>query len=208
MLLCLAVFAGTGYCARSYSTSATGSVMCRMADGTTEPLKRVKVELLDMDVVGHGTFGQTRSGTNGAFSVSGSARDLVGTPDPFIRVVYDYQGTYGHMEVDGLLGVTRKYKTSTRSYAQIINFGNLVISDDHCRAYVRFRDALQDYYIRTGSPVPYSTLNVRTHVILHGGTPYALRSVIQLPRGYDVTPQTAQHELGHTIRHTLVSSSI
>ena len=109
------------------------------------------------------------------------------------------------MEIDGFAGVTRKTSTRWRRYKKSINFGTIQRSDDHCRAYVRFYQALKDYYKRTNSQVPYVTLNVRTHVIIHGGAPYAYRSKINIPKGYDISEMTAKHELAHTVRHTLVS---
>ena len=57
-----------------------------------------------------------------------------------------YQGSYGRMEIDGFAGVTRKYSTPKKKYSPILNFGNIQISDDHCRAYVQFYQALGDYY--------------------------------------------------------------
>lgn len=206
LLLLLAVLVATSYAAKKYSVSASGKVTCRMADGSIEPLKLVVVKLLDHDTLAHDKFGETRTKVDGSFSVSGSARDLIGKPDPFIQVVYDYQGAYGRMEIDGFAGVTRKYSTPKKKYAPSVNFGNIQISDDHCRAYVQFYKALKDYYIRTGSKVPYQTLHVRTHVLIHGGTPYAIRSRVNLPRGYTITFSTAKHELGHTVRHTLDGS--
>lgn len=35
-----------------------------------------------------------------SFSVSGKAGDLIGNPDPYIQVEYEYSGTYGKMEVE------------------------------------------------------------------------------------------------------------
>ena len=111
--------------------------------------------------------------------------------------------SFGHMEVDGFAGVIRKYSTPKRKYSPNLNFGNIQISDDHCRAYVQFYQALRDYYMRTGSKVPYSTLNIHTHAI---GSPHAIRSRVNLPKGYQLSLMAAKHELAHTVRHTLVST--
>ena len=204
LLLILAVLVAscTG---KRYQATASGKVTCKMADGSIEPLKRVVVKLMDHDFLIHSKFGETRSGNDGSFTISGSAKDLIGKPDPFIQIVYDYQGIYGHMEVDGFAGITRKYRTPKKKYAPSLSFGNIQVSDDHCRAYVQFYYALRDFYRRTGSKVPYKTLHVHTHVLIHGGTPYAIRSKVNLPKGYPITRSTARHELGHTVRHTLVS---
>ena len=207
VLIILAVLVTASYAGRRYPATASGKVTCKMADGSVEPLRGVVVKLMDHDVLIHDKFGETRSRNDGSFKVSGSARDLIGKPDPFIQIVYDYQGIYGHMEVDGLAGITRKYKTAKKTYAPSLTFGNIQISDDHCRAYVQFYYALRDFYRRTGFKVPYKTLHVHTRVLIHGGTPYAIRSKVNIPSGYSITRSTAMHELGHTVRHTLVRPS-
>lgn len=206
ILFYIAVLVTVVYGGRRHHTSATGRILCRF-DSQLHPLKEIKVILRDDDNVFHDTFGETRTGIDGRFSVLGSARDLIGRPDPFLQIVYEYSGTYGKMEVDGLFGVTRKERTSKRRYSSYINFGDWIISNDHCRAYVQFYQAIKDYYTRTGSPLPYSTLNIRTRAIIHGGTAYAERSKVNIPQrtGNTLSLQTALHELGHTIRHTLVS---
>ena len=190
--------------AKKHTVSATGRVMCRI-DGTSFPVQFVKVKLLDDDGIFHDTFGTTRTSSLGYFSVSGSAGDLFGKPDPFIRVEYEYSGIYGRMEVDGLVGVNRKERTSKRKFSKTINFGQIVFSSDHCRAYVRFLEAMRNFRQRTSTPLPYSRLHVRTKVIIHGGTPYSLLSTVQIPSGYKLSTATAIHELAHTVRHSLVS---
>ena len=206
LLLTVAALSLSTVSARRYYTRAWGKVLCRMENGRTESMKGIQVKLKDRDVVFHDTFGTTRTNGAGYFSVGGSARDAWGKPDPFIQVVYDYHGRYGQLEVEGFAGITRKYSTSKRRYASRINFGNIVISDEHCRAYVHFYNGLRDYYLRTRSRVPYGTLHVYTRFIVHGGTPYAIRSRVNIPPGYRLSLRTAQHEIAHTVRHTLVSN--
>ena len=206
VLLFLAVLVATSHAGKKYRVTARGRVTCKMEDDSIEPLIGIRVKLLDHDVVFHDTFGTTRTSYSGRFYVTGRARDLWGKPDPFIQIVYDYRGKYGHMEIDGFAGVTRKKSTRWRRYKRYINFGTIQRSDDHCRAYVRFYQALKNYYERTKSRVPYKTLHVRTHVIIHGGTPYAFRSKVNIPKRYRLSKRTAMHELAHTVRHTLVSS--
>ena len=202
VLLFLAVLMATPHTGQAYPVTATGKVTCKMEDGSIKPLIRIRVNLLDHagDI-----FGATRTSYSGRFNVTGMAKDSSGKPGPLIQIVYEYSGRYGRMEIDSSVGVTRKTKTHWRRYMTYINFGTIQRSDDHCRAYVRFYDALKDYYRRTNNKVPYKTLNVRTHVILHGGTPYAFCSKIHIPKGYHISEKTAKHELAHTVRHTLVS---
>ncbi len=78
-------------------------------------------------------FGKTHSKKDGSFALSGSAREIGGKPNPFIQIVYDYEETY--MKVVGLAGITRKYDTDIiLEYTKNLNFGNIMIADDHCRA--------------------------------------------------------------------------
>ena len=210
VFLLLAMLATTSRAANwSNSATATGKVTCQMADGSIEPLKNVVVKLLDKDLVHHDLFGETRTREDGRFRVEGTGGDRY-KPEPFIQVVYDYQGEYGHMEVVGSARVTRKFNTPVKKvpsnpYPLGISFGEIQISDDHCRAYVLFLQAMKDYYKRTGSKVPYSTLHIRTHGPIHGGTPWAIRSRVILPKGFEMNFERAKHELGHTVRQTLVS---
>ena len=205
-LFYFSALSSSAYGGKWHSTSATGRILCRF-DNIDHPLKEITVRLRDHDGVFHDTFGTTRTCTDGTFSVSGRARDLFGKPDPFLELKYEYSGTYGRMKVDGLFEITRKESTSKRRYSRNINFGDWIISNDHCRAYVHFYEAIKDYYVRTGSSLPYSCLNVRTHAIIHGGTAYSELSKVNIPRstGERLSLTTAKHELGHTIRHTLVS---
>ena len=113
---------------------------------------------------------------------------------------------YGQMEVQQeLFGINRKDRTSTRGYSSHINFGDIIFSGDHCRAYVMTYDAMKDYRFRTSKALPYSELKVVTRAPVHGGTPYATTNKIRIPSSYNFDFETAKHELAHTVRHTLVS---
>ena len=213
--LLLAMLVATAHAATTWTdlTTGSGKVTCQMADGSIEPLKNVVVKLLDKDLILHDLFGETRTGEDGKFRVSGTGGDRY-KPEPFIQIVYDYQGKYGHMAVVGSAKVTRKFNTpvvklpwTSKPHPLGISFGDIQISDDHCRAYVLFLQAMKDYYERTGSKVPYNTLHVRTHGPIHGGTPWAIRSRVILPKGFEMNFERAKHELGHTVRQTLVSTS-
>ncbi len=205
-LVLLALLCITAHASKKYIANASGTVSCRMTDGSIQPLRRVVVQLLFHDRIQYDKLDETRSSMDGSFYIAGSVKDIFGKPDPFIQIVYEYQGKYGQMEVNKLIGITRKYTTKRMKYKQNLNFGGIVIADDHCRAYVQFYAALKDYYTRTGTKVPYKTLVVRTQALIHGGTPYAIRSRVNIPKGYSVSVATAIHELGHTVRHTLVSN--
>ena len=192
---------------RRRHVTATGRVLCSIS-GTSNPVpvQFTLVKLKDKDVVFHDTFGTTRTNNLGYFTVSGRAGDTFGNPDPFIEVEYEYSGVYGQMEVQQeLFGINRKDHTSTRGYSSHINFGDIIFSGDHCRAYVMTYDAMKDYRSRTGKALPYSELKVVTRAPVHGGTPYATTSKIRIPSSYNFDFETAKHELAHTVRHTLVS---
>lgn len=185
-------------------TTAVGRVMCQI-DSMFFPIKMVIVTLKDEDAFIDDTFGSTRSDSNGRFSVSGSASDTFGgSPDPYIEIKYQYTGVYGRMEVNGLLKTVRTYRTPKQSYQRFINFQDIVISDDHCRAYVLFYEAMADYYNRTGGPLPVETMYVRTHAILQTGKPYAEIKTVNIPEGYPINLTTAKLILAHLVRHSLV----
>ena len=190
--------------ARKKYARATGRIFCHI-NGRAHPVQYAKVSLLDKDPIGHGTFGSTRTNSLGYFSVSGKAGDLIGNPDPYIQVKYEYSGSYGKMEVESGLGRNRHDKTSTKPFSSSLNFGNIYFSNDHCKAYVNTYLAMQNFRYRTGQSLPYKTLKVVTHAVLHGGTPYATTNKIRIPKGYNYDENTARHELAHTVRHTLVS---
>ena len=193
---------------RRRHVTATGTVRCSIG-GISYPVEFTKVRLRDRDVLFHDTFGSTRTNSQGYFTVSGTAGDVFGNPDPFIEVEYEYSGTYGRMEVQQeLFGINRREDTSTRSHSSHINFGEITFSGDHCRAYVMTYKAMKDYNIRTHKSLPYSRLKVVTRAPIHGGTPYATTDKIRIPSGYNFNLETANHELAHTVRHSLVSIQI
>ena len=141
----------------------------------------------------------------GYFKVSGTGRDgRRGKPDPYIRVIYQYSGTYGKMEVEkNLIGPNRKERSGTKSYSPKINFGTINFNSIHCKCYVQFYKALKDLYDRSGRKSPYDTLHVRSSVLIHGGTPYATTDVIRIPRKTkSISYETAKHELAHRVRHS------
>ena len=190
---------------RRRHVTATGRVLCSIS-GTSYPVEFTKVRLKDRDTIFHDLFGDTRTNNLGYFTVSGTAGDVFGNPDPFIEVEYEYSGAYGRMEVQQeLFGINRKDDTSTRGYSSHINFGDITFSGDHCRAYVMTYKAMKDYRFRTGKSLPYSRLRVVTRAPIHGGTPYATTDKIRIPSGYNFNLETAKHELAHTVRHSLVS---
>ena len=84
VLLTLATLVALSHAGKRYQASASGRVNCEMADGSIEPLKEVVVKLLDHDGLAHDKFGETQTRVDGTFSVSGSAKDVFGKPDPFL----------------------------------------------------------------------------------------------------------------------------
>lgn len=182
--------------------TATGRVLCSIS-GISYPVEFTRVRLKDKD-----TIGSTYTNSLGYFTVSGTAGGLFSQPKPFIEVEYEYSGVYGQMDVQKeLFGVKRREHTSTRSYSNRIDFGNITFNSDHCRAYVMAYQAMKDYRMRTGKPLPYSHLKVVTRAPIHGGTPYSTTDKIRIPSGYNFNLQTAKHELAHTVRHSLVSTT-
>ncbi len=214
LVSCLAAFISLGS-ARPHSTTVTGRALCEI-DGQYFPLKETTVKVFDDDLIDN-LVGEAATDMDGRFSVSGVARDIFGIPDIYVAVIYTYStlieknGTLTNtdiLEIDGLFGISRFHRTPTTPVSENINYGDIIIMDDHCRAYVHFYGAIVDYRSRTGLQLPYKTLKVCTHAIIHGGTPYALLDKAFVPRDYPLTLEIAKHELAHTVRHTLVRKTI
>ena len=203
VLVYLAALSATAF-AVSRSTTATGRVLCRFG-GVSHAMKEVTVKLIDEDFFLDDIFAETATGLDGRFTASGEARDLFGVPHVYVTVFHMYSGALGELEIDGLFGISRFHRTPSKLIEDTLDFGDIIISDDHCRAYVHFYDALSDYNSRTNVPLPYETLRVFTHAIIHGGTPYALIHTVNVPEDYPLSLETAKHELAHTVRHSLVS---
>ena len=181
VLVYLAALSATAF-AVSRNTTATGRVLCRFG-GISHPLKEVTVKLVDEDFFLDDIFAETVSGLDGRFTASGEASDLFGVPHIYVTIFHMYSGTLGKLEIDGLLGISRFHRTPSKLIEDSLDFGDIIISDDHCRAYVHFYDALSDYNTRTGNNLPdeIETLHVCTHAIIHGGTPYALIDKVLVP---------------------------
>ena len=186
---------------KNHAVTATGCVRCY-----NDPMPYVKIKLMDKDSLFDDHMGTARANSNGCFTVHGSGRDgLTGTPEPFIRVEYEYSGYYGKMEVEYIVfGKNRHGKTSHRSYSRNVNFGTFRFSSIHCKAYVLFYNAMKDFKSRSGETLPGGYLHVRTGVLIHGGTPYATTNIVRIPNSYSasqLTYATAKHELAHIFRH-------
>ena len=189
------------------NVTATGRVLCSI-DGTSYPVEFVQVKLKDKDLISLHTIGSTQTNSQGYFKVSGTAVNLIGNPDPYIEVEYEYSGAYGQMEVQQeLSGINRREDTSTRSYSSYIDFGDITFGSDHCRAYEMAYRAMKDYRLRTDKLLPYSRLKVVTRAPIHGGTPYSTTDKIRIPSDYNFNFLAAKHELAHTVRHSLVSTN-
>lgn len=188
---------------RNYPITATGYVKCYI-DGSYRPMPNVLVKLIDKEPIGNQFIASTRADSEGRFRVSGTARELIGKPDPRIRVDFDYEGTYGRMKVQDQLRLIRRYRSGVRSYASSINFGDINISDEHCRAYMRFYAAMADFNSRSQTSLPYDCLFVSTNAVIASlaSTVYATLDRVRIQRGEDLSFVTAKHELAHTVRHS------
>ena len=172
-----------------------------------EPVPFVDIELMDDDLWFEDKMGETTADSNRAFQVAGSGRDLLsGKPEPYIRVCYSYSGSYGKLKVVGILKILRREKVSQRSYSSDINFGTINFDSDHCKAYIQFYKALKYYKDVAKSLLPYNTLYIQSKTLIHGGTPYSTTNTVRIPRNYNITFETAQHEFVHTIRHSFDGS--
>ena len=136
----------------------------------------------------------------------------MGKPDPRIQVDYEFLGvpSYGgSIKVQDLLRWIRRYRSVVKSYASNINFGDINISDEHCRAYMKFVTAVKDYISRMSTSLPYSTLHVSTNAVFASwfNAVYATLDRVRIQRGEDLLVETAKHELAHTVRHSYDGSN-
>ena len=187
---------------RRYPITATGRIKCYI-DGQYKPMPHTLVRLMDKELIGNQFIATSRTDAAGCFEVSGTARELIGKPDPRIRVDYEYTGPYGTIRVQNWFRLLRRYRSVVKSYASNVHFGDINISDEHCRALMRFLDAIKDFNTRAQYPFPISILHVSTNAILASwaNTAYATIDRIRIGRGVSITPQTAKHELAHIFRH-------
>lgn len=201
LALFLKVQGGRWSVRRSFYVTATGTVKCWI-DNQHRPLPFIKVQLLDGEVGRDMLMAEGRADGNGYFSLTGTGNDAFGRPDPKMRVIYDYSGTYGNMKVENALGQPRDHCTDRRRYSRYITI-DVNINDEHCRAYYRFyHDGLKYFYDNVGRTPPYSTLHVRTNALLSFGQVYSTLDVVRIRRGEVLTSGTTRHEFAHTFRHS------
>ena len=84
--------------AATYPMSATGYSKCYI-DSSNKPMPNVHVKLMDDDSAVDDQVAATRTSSSGYFSMSGQGSDLIGTPDPKIRVELEYIGACGCIRV-------------------------------------------------------------------------------------------------------------
>ena len=188
---------------KNWPVQAVGKVTC---DG--KPMPYIRIDLMDEDFFLDDKMGTTKTTASGSFRVKGSGRDgFRGKPDPYIRVKYSYSGQYGNLKIVRIFKIVRRERSSTKSYSKSINFGQINFANIHCRSYIQFYKVLRDYKLEAKSPLPYSTLYIRTKALLHGGTPYTTTNVVSIPRTYTTLKyETALHEFAHSLRHSFDGS--
>lgn len=96
------------------TVSATGRAVYTDADGMTKPIPFAKVELCDDDT----PFGDCdlmdsgRTGADGTFSLRGTAGDLLGPPDVYVRVIA--QSAAGNVQLETGIGFLNYCMASTK----------------------------------------------------------------------------------------------
>jgi len=188
-------------------TTAKGCIKCQ-----GQPMPFVKIQLKDKDLLFDDTMANGRARSDGCFTITGRGRDgFSGKPEPYIRAEYQYSGFYGKMEVEHLVfGKNRGGATKDRRYNRHINFGTINFNSIHCRSYVYFYHAMKNFRQRAFVNIPGGTLHIRTGVLLHGGSAYAMTNIIRIPNSYSssrITTRLARHELAHIVRHRCDGSS-
>lgn len=120
---------------------------------------------------------------------------------------------YGRLDVDigqpvlcTLTGYRGDRTGILRNKKRPVSLGTVVIDSLECRTYAAFYRALANWHSRTGAKAPIRSQDVRTRVLVHGGTAYTLYDDIKIPSGTKVNDELGRHELAHIVRHTLDGS--
>jgi len=201
--------------------TATGRFLCQTAGGSLEPIAGSDIRLMNRNAVAaiDARMATGTTAADGTFRVRGRGGDPGigrGTrPDPYVRLMYKSIGADHDIHVEISRPILRSLtnyrgdKTATRrNEKRDVDYGTVIIRSLECQAYVAFRAAMIDFKARTGINTPGGRLPVRTRVLIHGDTAYALYDAIKLPRKTFVSPQLATHELAHVVRHVLDGNAI
>ena len=184
-----------------HRATATGTVKCFL-DGSFQPVPHVIVELHCHTKASDDTkVTEGRTSESGNFSLPMSSRKCFKSRStwPRIKVIYNYSGTYGNMEVEALHG--KRYYTSTSKDLKI-EF-DIKMKNKFCRAYTRlYHDGLKYYYNIVGNTPPYSKLYVQPNSVIHGGVFHSSVYILRLSKRKDYVQSSARHEFAHTIRHS------
>lgn len=208
--------------------NAVGRVTC---DG--EPLPNVQLRLMDsvpfrLDA----KLAYTRTDENGNFNVTSKGSKVpklpkgrLGvllrlilakrsrTPRPFIKVEYSYRSVNGSLKVLGVKRFRRFRRFFVRNdisevvpfNSSGVDFGTINVSSIHCRAYLRFYEALQLFNTRAPTlTLPYRILFVKTETPNLGSDgPIATTKTILFPTMFqNITAEIANHEFAHTFRQS------
>jgi len=179
---------------------AVGKILC-----DNEAIKYARIKLMDSDPISDEEFGESITGYDGSFDVSGYASDtLGGSPDPYIRVEYYYKGRYGEFIIQsGFWQIDCKDQTSIISYSSYMNFGTINFSNEQCRTYKRIYNAFEDFYNRAYVPVPVYVdiiINSAMADMFCGSNACTMTETIRITSDYEISDTTAKHELAHVIR--------
>ena len=208
--------------------NAVGRVTCN-----GEPLPNVQLRLMDsvpfrLDA----KLAYTRTDENGNFNVTSKGSKVpklpkgrLGvllrlilakrsrTPRPFIKVEYSYRSVNGSLKVLGVKRFRRFRRFFVRNdisevvpfNSSGVDFGTINVSSIHCRAYLRFYEALQLFNTRAPTlALPYRILFVKTETPNLGSDgPIATTKTILFPTMFqNITAEIANHEFAHTFRQS------
>ena len=216
---------------KRYPVNAVGRVTC---DGEPLPNVQLRL-MDSVPFRLDAKLAYTRTDENGNFNVSskgskgGKVRKLPGgrlgvllrlikakrfrTPRPYIKVEYMYRSINGSLKVLGLkrFGFFRKFFVRNDISDVVpfnssgVDFGTINVSSIHCRAYLRFYEALQLFNTRAPTlALPYKILFVKTEAPnLDSDGPIATTNTVRFPRMFqNITAEIANHEFAHTFRQS------
>lgn len=169
--------------------SAVGKVLC-----AGRGLIFSEVSLFDGN---NSSIGKTNTSAQGEFKIDGILKNV--STHGSISLSVDYY----HTRFFGRFALSKKDRVTFNATRYAVqDLGTIHFDNNRCHAYHSFLKAALDYVLRMRGPLPFG-LRIEMDTALHRGLPYAYYGEVRIPPNYNISENTAKHELGHVIRHRL-----
>jgi len=183
---------------RMVHITATGRLLCY-----GKAIKHSRVTLYTDDMFG--AQGHAVTDWRGRFTI---VSERLHQPSVGVRVTANYRhSSYrGRFDVDPGWLISADTASGYRNTkgGRVKSFGRIDFRSKLCRWYLKFYDAVLDFYVRVKRPIPFNlriTAGSRQMVPFSKQAPYARHRAIKIPKGASPSLDTAKHELAHTVRH-------